>query len=296
MNPTTTPETAPLDPRHRRIEELVQRHRASQCEDVEALIELTELLPDSDGVPLESPWHRAEISLLIESLTHYWPDRDDFFVGGNMFVYYSLRKLLNQDFRGPDFFYVSGVPRKKPRTKWATWEEDGHFPDLIVELLSPSTADVDRTVKKELYGRIFRTGEYFCYDHDSGELEGWRLAGSEYRAIAADERGWMWSETLKLWLGRWQGPYADLDDVWLRFFDAEGTLVPLSAESEHRRAEAERQRAEAERQRAEAERQRADAAEERAEAERRRVDGLTQEMDHLKAWLAELERRLPPEG
>jgi Uma2 family endonuclease len=31
------------------------------------------------------------------------------------------------------------------------WEEDGKYPDLIIELLSDSTEDVDREIKLELY-------------------------------------------------------------------------------------------------------------------------------------------------
>src|SRR5947209_8173003 len=54
------------------------------------LRELTQRLPDSDGEPLETPWHLASIHLLLHSLTYSWRHRDDFFVGGNMFVYFSM--------------------------------------------------------------------------------------------------------------------------------------------------------------------------------------------------------------
>jgi Uma2 family endonuclease len=280
---TTSPTPADLDQRWQRIEELVRRHQASGCEDVEALIELTELLPEADGVPLETAWHRDQIHLFIDSLTRHWRGRDDFFVGGNMFLYYSLRRLRNQDFRGPDFFFVDGIDRHRRRDKWAVWEEDGRYPDLIVELLSPSTATTDRTVKKELYEKTFHTGEYYCYDPETGELEGWRLGPARtYRPVETDPRGWMWSEQLQLWLGKWSGLYMVLDDVWLRFFDRDGNLILTHGEAAQQQADAALQGVDAERQRAEGERQRAEI--------------LGQENQQLRAEIEELKRRLASGG
>jgi hypothetical protein len=53
-------------------------------------------LPTEDGVPLESPWHRAQINLLLESIDAHWQEREDYYAGGNMFVYYSLNQLKNR--------------------------------------------------------------------------------------------------------------------------------------------------------------------------------------------------------
>jgi Uma2 family endonuclease len=216
------------------------------------IAELTDKLPTSDGVPLETPWHVASISLLIQSLTYLWRDREDFFVGGNNFIYYSARQRFAEDFRGPDFYYVSGVERRRWRDCWAVWMEGGKYPDLIVEFLSPSTAANDRGPKKTLYEQTFRTAEYFCYEPKTWRLDGWRLNGQRYKKIRPDKRGWLWSEMFQLWLGSWQGTFHDVHATWLRCYDAQGQLVLLESEAEHQRAEAERQRAEAEHQRAEA--------------------------------------------
>ena len=61
-------------------------------------------LPTEDGEPLESPWHRAQINLLIECVHAHLRDRDDYFVGGNMFLYYSAQQARRRDYKGPDFF------------------------------------------------------------------------------------------------------------------------------------------------------------------------------------------------
>jgi Uma2 family endonuclease len=236
-------------------------------------------LPTEDGIPLESPWHRAEINLLIDVTRTYWHDRTDFYTGGNMFIYFSLVQARQRDYRGPDFFIVTDVDGRYQRDAWVVWEENGRYPDLIIELLSPSTADVDKTVKKTLYERTFRTSEYYCYDPASQELSGWHLQGQQYVPLTPGPHGRLWSNVLQLWLGTYEGVFLREEGIWLRFFDHEGQIVPTAEESVRTQAEAEHQRAEAERQRAEAERQRAEAAE--------------AELTRLRARLAALEGPQP---
>ena len=45
------------------------------------------------------------------------------------------------------------------------WEQDGKYPHVIVEILSPTIAKTVRESKKELYQDTFRTPEYFWFDH-----------------------------------------------------------------------------------------------------------------------------------
>lgn len=225
-------------------------------------------LPGDDGEPMENERERIQMTLAIESLDRHWQDRDDFYVGGNMFVYYSLsqaqavlEELSKPDrpkraFRGPDLFVVLNVDGSYRRQKWVVWEEEGRYPDIIFEFLSPTTRDGDLGKKKRLYERTFRTREYVCFDYlnPAGEasLLGWRLdEHGQYQPIAADSRGWLWSEGLELWVGRWSGSILRDNTVWMRFYTPDGELVLTPAEAEHQRAEQEAQRAEQEAQRAE---------------------------------------------
>jgi Uma2 family endonuclease len=48
-------------------------------------------------------------------------------------------------------------------------------PDLVIEVLSPSTARRDRTVKLDLYRRQ-GVGEYWIVDGDAKQIEAWRFA------------------------------------------------------------------------------------------------------------------------
>ena len=68
----------------------------------------------------------------------------------------------------PDLFVVPLVQGKRPRT----WEEAGR-PLLAVEVLSPSTARVDRVRKRELYQRQ-GVPEYWIVDLDARVIERWR--------------------------------------------------------------------------------------------------------------------------
>lgn len=188
-------------------------------------------LPTEDGVPLETNWHRIEINLLIDSVHYTWRERTDYFAGGNMFIYYSFEQVRNRDYRGPDFFLVIGVDGTLDREAWIVWEEKGRYPNVIIELSSPSTREIDLGPKKILYEQTFRTPEYFCYDPDEGRLLGWRLSNSHYVDLEPNERGWLWSKELNLWLGAWQGEYLRTSATWLRFYTTEGQMVPTLAEA-----------------------------------------------------------------
>ena len=112
---------------------------------------------------------------------------------------------------------------KRPRRSWVVWEENGRYPDVIIELLATSTAKVDRKEKKILYQNRFRTPEYFWFDPEDLEFSGFRLIGQEYQAIVANEFGRLWSEVLELYLG--------VHDGKLRYFTPDGELVATPEEA-----------------------------------------------------------------
>ncbi len=68
----------------------------------------TDLIFD-DGEPLESNRHRIAMNVLIEAVHRAYQGRNDYFTGGNMFIYYSSEQVQNRDFRGPDFFVTLNV-------------------------------------------------------------------------------------------------------------------------------------------------------------------------------------------
>jgi Uma2 family endonuclease len=198
---------------------------------------------ESQEPPLESELHLRQLLLLIQTLEYLWKDRQDFYAFGNLTIYYSPNQKKSEYFRGPDFFVVLDTERK-PRKSWVVWEEGGKYPHVIVELLSNSTAQVDRTTKKQIYQDIFRTLEYFWFDPNSLEFEGFELVKGQYQTIQPNDKGWFWSEQLQLFLGVYEQK--------LRFFSLEGVLVPTPEES----AQIEKQQREATEQQLEMEQQR----------------------------------------
>jgi Uma2 family endonuclease len=189
--------------------------------------QLADLMPDatqleSNEPEMESSLHYAQLALLVACLEWLWRDRNDFFIGANLTIYFSREQLKNRDFRGPDFFLINQTERR-PRKSWVVWEEGGQYPDLIVELLSPATAKTDRSLKKVLYQDRFRTPEYFWFSPDTLEFEGYRLMGQHYEAIAPNDAGWRWSDVLGLFLG--------VQNETLRYFHRSGELVPTPEEA-----------------------------------------------------------------
>jgi len=206
-------------------------------------LQMAQLMPDarqleSDEPEMESTLHYQQLALLVSCLEWRWQGCEDFFIGANLTVYYSHQQLRRRDFRGPDFFLVRDVTHE-PRKSWVVWEEGGRYPDLIIELLSDTTAKVDRTDKKSLYQNVFGTPEYFWFSLETLEFAGFRLSGRRYEPIPVDPRGWRWSEVLGLYLG--------VENGQLRYFDEFGDIAPAPAEAarqQQQQAEQERQRAE----------------------------------------------------
>ncbi len=215
----------------------------------------------SDEPEMESELHLRQMLLLISCLDLLWQNRQDFYVSGNMTVYYSPKKIKNRDFRGPDFMVAFDTERY-PRKSWIVWEEEGKYPNVIIEILSDSTANVDRTTKKELYQNTFRTPEYFWVDPDTQEFEGFVLVGGTYQAIPPNPVGHRWSQQMQLFLG--------IHNSQLRYFTPEGQLVPTPVEAAQ---EAQRNAQEAQRN--------AQEAQQDAEAAQQRNDRLAAKLREL---------------
>jgi Uma2 family endonuclease len=230
-------------------------------------------LPWSDGAPVDSERHGKQQTLLTSSLERAWDARDDFYVGGNMFVYYSQLQTKQNDFRGPDVFVVLDTTRRE-RKSWVVWGENGRTPDVVIEILSPSTEAVDRGDKMRIYAHLLHVSSYYLFDPLTGLLEGYQLDTNtrSYVRMAPLPDGDLPCAVLGLRLGVRRGRYQGVAADWLRWLDAQGRVLPTD---EERAGEEARQREDAERRAGEEARQRED-------AERRLAEALA-EIDRLKA-------------
>ena len=242
--------------------------------------QLEAIMPDatqleSDEPEMESTQHYMQLMLLVICLEWLWRDRNDYFLGTNLTIFYSRQYLKTKEFRGPDFFLVKKT-EKRPRKSWVVWEENGKYPNLIIELLSDSTARVDRNLKKDLYQNIFRTPEYFWFDPETLEFMGFRLQQNRYEEIKVNNQGWRWSQELELYLG--------VDGGKLRYFTANGEQVVTPQEAAiqqqllSQQAQLEAQQAQLEAQQARAEAQQAQLE---VQQERERAERLAQQLREL---------------
>jgi hypothetical protein len=106
---------------------------------------------------------------------------------------------------GPDVTVFFGVRR---RIDWGTFDVavEGVRPTLITEITSPDTRMNDLDIKVDLY---YRAGVQYYVIVDGVErhgqrvitLIGYRRGENRFERMPLDERGWLWLEPLKLWLG-----------------------------------------------------------------------------------------------
>jgi Uma2 family endonuclease len=230
-------------------------------------------LPYSDGEPADSELHGKQQGVLTGSLELAWDPRTDFYVGGNMFVYYSHLQAKKNDFRGPDVFVVLDTIRRV-RKSWVVWEESGRTPDVVIELLSPSTEAVDRGDKMRIYARLLHVANYYLFDPFTGALEGYLLDPSThtYAKMSPGPDGDLPCPALGLGLGVRPGCQQGVESDWLRWLDANGKVLPTMEE----KARAAEEKARTSEQRAD------EQARQREDAEHRLAQALA-ELAQLKA-------------
>jgi Uma2 family endonuclease len=176
---------------------------------------------ESDEPELESDFHRDQIDLLLRLMKWIWRGRNDIYCSGNTTVYYDQDQRTNRNFRGPDIYVVLDADPRQ-RKSWMIWREGGRYPNLVIELLSPATAKVDKTTKKALYQDVWRLPNYVWFHPETMELQGFRLVDDRYESIQPTEAGWLWLDQLELFLGVHEGN--------LRLFTAEGDLLLFEEE------------------------------------------------------------------
>jgi hypothetical protein len=154
-----------------------------------------------------------------------------------MCLYFSNDQLRGKDFRGPDFFVVLGVSPRE-RKSWVVWDEE-KGPDLIVELLSDSTRQTDKTEKMRIYQDRLRVAEYFWFDPwNPDDFAGFTLADGRYRPLEPQAEGCLPSPVLGLSLIHWDGVFSGVDTRWIRWATPDGRLLLTETEAAQAQAEA----------------------------------------------------------
>ncbi|HEX9370680.1 MAG TPA: Uma2 family endonuclease [Roseiflexaceae bacterium] len=136
---------------------------------------------------------------------------------------------------GPDIAVIFGVREQR---NWSTFDvaEEGVRPALIIEVTSPETRKLDLLDKLDIYA-VAGVPQYVIVDtrqwkgSETLHLLGYQLSPTGYEVQAPDERGWLWMESVGLWIG--------LHDNQVECYDAAGNLIDDYAAVDEARAQAE---------------------------------------------------------
>ncbi|MGC1309509.1 MAG: DUF874 family protein [Phormidesmis sp.] len=164
--------------------------------------------------------------------------------------------------KAPDWVWVAST--KVPRTEIVrsyTPHLEGDVPIVIMEFLS-YTEGGEYSIKSSYppgkwfyYEQVLKVPNYAIFEPDSGTLEVYVLADSgQYQQAEPNADGLYWLSGVSLFLGVREGTRIDRTGYWLRWWNADGEILPWAqelTEQERQKAEQERQKAEQERQKAE---------------------------------------------
>ena len=122
--------------------------------------------------PSPTPWHQLMVARLMEVLGPFVREHDL----GKVFPGPVDVIFAEGDYLAPDLVFV-----RRDRLGLLSDRGIEGPPDLVVEVLSPSTAGRDRGLKRDRY-RLYGVAEYWVVDPDSGGVEAWRFGEDAERA------------------------------------------------------------------------------------------------------------------
>jgi Uma2 family endonuclease len=212
----------------------------------ECLPSSAELL-DSDDTPVDNELQNLIPNLLEAILALFWNNRNDWFFGVDMGIYYAP----SQPALVPDGFLSLGVERfigEEGRLSYVFWEEDNIPPILALEVVSKTYGGeyekkkVDYAKLGILYYAIYLPTRQ--YRRKRQPLEIYKLENSEY---ILQPNSPVWMPEIGLALGRERGTYLGRTREWLYWYDEQGQKLPTPEElvqQEKQRADQERLKAE----------------------------------------------------
>ena len=244
------------------------------------------IYPESDGKPMgENTLQVKWIITLFNGLQALFRDRNDVFVAADLFWY--PKPADPTTVTAPDVMVVFGRP-KSDRPSYKQWEEDNIPPQVVIEILSPGSTEMEMVEKFKFY-RSYGVEEYYLYDPKAHHLSVWRRSGRKLVSVKV-VNGWV-SPRLKV---RFE---ANGTEPW-KIIRPDGTAfrsyleLLADSENERKRADEASQRAIEASQRADEASQRALEASQRADAANQRAIEASQRADEASERAASLAARL----
>jgi Uma2 family endonuclease len=194
--------------------------------------------PESDGQPMaENTLQFQWIVTVKEGLAVLFRDRPDVFVAGDL-LWYPVEGEPGIC-AAPDAMVAFGRPPGY-RGSYLQWKEDDIPPQVVFEILSPGNR-VGEMVKKYRFYEQFGVLEYYLYDPEHNDLDGWHRPSDDQPLAPIPS------------MAGWSSPRLGITFDWtpagLRLLRPDGRPfetfeeVSLRADQAETRADQERQRA-----------------------------------------------------
>ena len=152
--------------------------------------------PETDGMPMpDAEYQGTMFREIVSTLATYYGDQPTTLVSGNTFIYYEEGNPQRR--MAPDCYIIFDANREsiERNNTCLLWEMPGP-PAFVLEIGSPSTAQTDLVVKRDLYARL-GIGEYWRYDKTGGDftvnhsLESiWSTANTTASTCIANPMAW----------------------------------------------------------------------------------------------------------
>jgi Uma2 family endonuclease len=225
------------------------------------------IYPSSDGQPMAESTIQYELIVKIkEGCESLFKDDPNVFVAADLLWYpVEGRPEISQ---APDTMVIFGRP-KGDRLSYIQYREDNIGPQVVFEIRSHNDSNTKMNKKLSFYQR-HGVEEYYLYDPQINELEGWQRIEGNLEVI----------EPMEGWISPRLGVRFELGEDGLEIYRPNGEKFLSYAELEEERL--------LDRQRLQQESQRAEQADQRAEQADQRAQQADQRSQRLAAKLREL--------
>jgi Uma2 family endonuclease len=216
--------------------------------------------PDSDGKPMADNTEQYEwIVKIKENLEILFANSPNVFIAGDLLWYPVQDKKITGPV-APDVMVIFGRPKGR-RGSYKQWQEDNIAPQVVFEILSPSNS-LEEMERKLLFYQRYGVEEYYLYDPDSHNFQGW-LRQEGLLSSIPEIKGWV-SPRLSIRF--------DLREDGLEIYGLDGqkflSSIELSQRLEQERLKAEQASLQLEQERLKAEQASLQLEQERLKAER----------------------------
>jgi Uma2 family endonuclease len=194
-----------------------------------------EELPDSDDTPVDNQLQNDIPNFLLSILYMIWADREDWFFGVDMGIYYDP---ITKESIVPDGFLALGVELNKSeggRLSYVLWEENYEIPKLALEVVSktPNGEYDEKFNKYQTLGILY----YVVYNPFTGRrgaykkrqsLEVYKLVSGKYQLL--DKQSIYWLPEIGLGIGCERAHSGRWMREWVYWYDEHGDRYLLPQE------------------------------------------------------------------